>query len=65
MEHMRINAEKERIKKYQDITKDSAYKYYKILKNLNDYLQKKQKEELNNPNSGQIYLNQDPQFKIK
>ena len=41
MEHMRINAEKERIKKYQDITKDSAYKYYKILKNLNDYLQKK------------------------
>lgn len=65
MEHMRINAEKERIKKYQDITKDSAYKYYKILKNLNDYLQKKQKEELNNPNSGQIQLNQDPQFKIK
>ncbi len=57
MEHMRINAEKERIKKYQDITKDSAYKYYRILKSLNDYLQKKQKEELNNPNTGQIQLN--------
>lgn len=52
MENMRINAEKERIKKYQEITKDSAYKYYRILKNLNDYLQKKQKDELNNPNTG-------------
>ena len=38
LEYMRINAERERIKKYQEITKDSAYKYYKILKNLSDYL---------------------------
>jgi IS1 family transposase len=32
LEYMRINAERERIKKYQEITKDSAYKYYKISK---------------------------------
>jgi len=32
LEYMRINAERERIKKYQDITKGSAYTYYKILK---------------------------------
>lgn len=34
MEYMRINAERERIRKYQNITKESAYKYYKILKQL-------------------------------
>lgn len=38
LENMRINAEKERIKKYKEITRDSAYKYYMILKNLNAYL---------------------------
>ena len=37
IEYMRINAERERIRKYQTITKDSAYKYYKILKNLTNY----------------------------
>ena len=31
---MRINAERERIRKYQDITKGPAYVYYKILKRL-------------------------------
>jgi hypothetical protein len=36
VEYMRINAERERIKKYQDITKGSAYTYYKILKRLTD-----------------------------
>ena len=34
IEYMRINAERERIKKYQEITKGSAYTYYKILKRL-------------------------------
>lgn len=34
VEYMRINAERERIKKYQEITKGSAYTYYKILKRL-------------------------------
>jgi len=33
---MRINAERERIKKYQEITKGSAYTYYKILKDLTE-----------------------------
>ena len=34
IEYMRINAERERIRKYQDITKGSAYIYYKILKRI-------------------------------
>ena len=34
IEYMRINAERERIKKYQEITKGSAYTYYSILKKL-------------------------------
>lgn len=34
IEYMRINAERERIRKYQDITKGPAYVYYKILKRL-------------------------------
>jgi len=36
IEYMRINAERERIKKYQDITKGAAYTYYKILKRLTE-----------------------------
>jgi hypothetical protein len=36
LEYMRINAERERIQKYQDITKGSAYTYYNILKRLTD-----------------------------
>lgn len=36
MEYMRINAERERIKKYQDITKGSAFIYYNILKKLTE-----------------------------
>ena len=61
LEYMRINAERERIKKYQEITKDSAYKYYKILKNLSDYLQKQAKEEVNTLKKN----DEDPQYKIK
>lgn len=45
MEYMRINAERERIKKYQDITKNSAYTYYKILKRLSVEGVKLMKEE--------------------
>lgn len=33
---MRINAERERIQKYQEITKGSAYTYYNILRRLTD-----------------------------
>ena len=44
VEYMRINAERERIKKYQDITKGSAYTYYKILKRLTDEGAKQHKE---------------------
>lgn len=36
LEFMRINAEKERIQKYQNITKGSAYSYYKIVKRFTD-----------------------------
>lgn len=36
LEYMRINAERERIKKYQDITKGSAFTYYNILKRLTE-----------------------------
>lgn len=60
VEYMRINAERERIKKYQDITKGSAYTYYKILKRLTDEGAKQQKEA-----SQSTRENQDPQFKIK
>ena len=48
VEYMRINAERERIKKYQDITKSSAYTYYKILKRLSDDSTKLAKENINN-----------------
>ena len=48
MEYMRINAERERIKKYQDITKNSAYTYYKILKRLSVEGVKLVKEENEN-----------------
>jgi hypothetical protein len=37
LEYMRINAERERIKKYQEITKTSAYLYYRILKKMHEY----------------------------
>lgn len=46
VEYMRINAERERIKKYQEITKGSAYTYYKILKDLTEYTGKNLKEQL-------------------
>ena len=36
LEYMRINAERERIKKYQEITKGSAYKYCKILNRITE-----------------------------
>jgi hypothetical protein len=36
VEFMRINAERERIQKYQEITKGSAYVYYKILKRVTE-----------------------------
>ena len=49
LEYMRINAERERIKKYQDITKGSAYIYYKILKRLSEQ-KNKFKEENSNKN---------------
>lgn len=46
IEYMRINAERERIKKYQTITKSSAYTYYKILKRLTVEGAKSTKEEM-------------------
>ena len=46
VEYMRINAERDRIKKYQNITKGSAYTYYKILKDLTEYTSKNLKEQL-------------------
>lgn len=36
LEFMRINAERDRIKKYQEITKESANMYYKIIKRLSE-----------------------------
>lgn len=60
VEYMRINAERERIKKYQEITKGSAYTYYKILKRLSDDHAKVSKESINNNRE-----TQDPQLKIK
>lgn len=60
VEYMRINAERERIKKYQEITKGSAYTYYKILKRLSDDHAKVAKESINNTRE-----TQDPQLKIK
>lgn len=62
MEYMRINAERERIRKYQHITKESAYKYYKILKQLSSYKTSKAKEDAEASNAVE---NQDPQYKIK
>lgn len=44
VEFMRINAERERIQKYQDITKGSAYVYYKILKRVTEESAKYSKE---------------------
>jgi len=60
IEYMRINAERERIKKYQEITKSSAYVYYKILKRLSEESVKQMKENINNQRDSQ-----DPQVKIK
>ena len=59
IEYMRINAERERIKKYQEITKGSAYTYYKILKRLTGEGMKQVKEE-----QAKAAINQDPQAKI-
>jgi len=63
LEYMRINAERERIKKYQDITKGSAYKYCKILNRITDDNAKIAKEE----NEGQKRFDSsaDPQIKMK
>ena len=60
VEYMRINAERERIKKYQEITKGSAYTYYKILKDLTEYTSKALKEQ-----HEQHRDPADPQAKIK
>jgi hypothetical protein len=60
VEYMRINAERERIKKYQEITKGSAYTYYKILKDLTEHTSKNLKEQLD-----QHRDSSDPQVKIK
>lgn len=56
---MRINAERERIKKFQDITKGSAYTYYKILKRITEDAKPKQDE------NGHPKENKDPQIKMK
>ena len=63
LEYMRINAERERIKKYQDITKGSAYKYCKILNRITEDNAKIAKEE----NEGQKRFDSsaDPQIKMK
>ena len=50
----------DRIKKYQNITKGSAYTYYKILKDLTEYTSKNLKEQLD-----QHRDSSDPQVKIK
>lgn len=50
LEYMRINAERERIKKYQDITKGSAHTYYKILKNITEEYEHYKKDILKNAN---------------
>lgn len=60
IEYMRINAERERIRKYQAITKESAYKYYKILKNLSVVKNDKPKDDPN-----QLAGAEDPSSKIK
>ena len=60
VEYMRINAERERIKKYQEITKGSAYTYYKILKDLTEYTTKSLKEQLD-----QHRDSSDPQVKMR
>ena len=50
LEYMRINAERERIQKFQKITHGSAYTYYKILKRLTEEGQKEKKDESININ---------------
>ena len=60
IEYMRINAERERIRKYQDITKGSAYIYYKILKRITQEEVKLKKESTNNTRE-----TTDPQKRIK
>lgn len=60
IEYMRINAERERINKYQEITKTSAYTYYKILKRISEYEAKEMKEDYQVQNA-----DIDPQAKIK
>ena len=60
IEYMRINAERERIQKYQDITKSSAYTYYKILKRISEYEAKGMKDDYQVLNA-----DTDPQAKIK
>jgi hypothetical protein len=63
LEYMRINAERERIKKYQDITKGSAYKYCKILNRIHEDNKEITKEQ----NEGQKRYDSsaDPQIKMK
>lgn len=46
LDFMRINAERERIKKYQEITTTGAYSYYKILKGINDAISKSTKQDV-------------------
>lgn len=41
---MRINAERERIKKYQEITKGSAFTYYNVLKKITEEYEKYKKD---------------------
>ena len=65
IEYMRINAERERIKKYQAITKESAYKYYKILKNLTALKSERTKEENMADYEEEDSLMNDPSSKIK
>ena len=58
---MRINAERERIRKYQDITTGPAYVYYKILKRLSVEGPLPLKEEF----SQTPQLQQEPSAKIQ
>ena len=65
IEYMRINAERERIKKYQEITKTSAYTYYKILKRLTEEGQNFQKQQSEDLTHSLSQDSSDPQVKIK
>ena len=60
LEFMRINAERDRIKKYLNITKTSANTYYKIIKRIledsNNYIKE---------HNGQLKGETDPQVKIR